>query len=451
MAQGGVFRRKGDGEKAVRASNWRVRYPDHTGRMVDRTIPNSATLSKPEAEAIRARWAAEALLYRTGVKVQADHVTLHDFWTREYWPELEAGKVAESTAVLKARQYKHHIRPHWGHLPLSQCDERAAAAFKLLTAKRAHAGKKKGAPLDATTIHGVDRTLSAILHHAARLGYYGPEAAEQERRGKWVKPYTSPGAPSGEVERPTLETLADAAAVISAARTVPDSALDGLMFATAVMLAIVTGQRRGEQPGQLVADVKPDGEGFRVITRASKTSKNRVHHVAGGPALLLRAWLETRAAFLAAAGVESVYLFPHLRTARHRGRVAHHVGARRDGYVISDGWWSTLRERAELDPSFRVHDLRGVFAKTLNKYVTPGELATLMDHADLKTQRRYTKTAPGALQREAGEVFAGMELDVPDVPDAADELSPYDRPELSTADLLALLEQRGVTINTNES
>lgn len=462
MAQGGVYRRKGKGEKSARTANWRVRYPDHTGKMVDRTIPNSGAMTKAEAEDIRLRWATKALHEREGTRLRGEHTSLDAFWREVYWPAVESGTVAgrhisESTAQLKWRHYTQHLRPILGTLALTAIGEDTARLLGELTEARAPGRGQKRRPLDPATVWAIDRTLTAILHYAARTGYYGPTAAQAERARRWVKPYTSPERPKPK-RRPTIERIEDVGAVIAAALEVPSQRMGGMLFGTAIMLCFALGLRRGELAGMRVDQLTPEheGGGWRVRIYAPKTDEWTLHYVRGDSAELLSAYLRTRAAFLAEVGAaDSPWLFPVMERMKSRGRVVTVPGARRKKHVITDAWWAALKKRcpAQLPAHFRRHDMRGVHIKTLGRVLGMPDVREAARHGSNVTTEGYLRTEGSGATDRAANVWAA--LPIAPVTEPAPEPSPYDRPKLTRAELLDMLaeldaQEPNTTNTTNE-
>ena len=415
MATGGLRRRGG------RGSNWRATYYDHTGRR--RSFSIDGSVPKYEAEKMRQKRAHAAMYDREGMTCRADRTTLDQYWRDVFYPALEVGEVAPSTAFKRAEVYRLHLKKPLGHRKLSELDQETVdAAFAQM---RRHDGKP--GPLSPGQLHGIGRVLTRIAHHAAARGYFGPRAASEAQGKKWVKPFATPSAPKAQ-ERHGLMTLDDFARLVDSSGDIPRWDPERAMFAAAVTLALVCGHRRGEQaPIQLGRNFREiiDDDGrveYEVEVHRTKTRTPRLHPVRGTPAEVVQEWMVQRAAWLDSHGVPAEgrpggdYLFPVLRRRRHRGTVIAEVGARRvstgerEPYVISDDWWARLKREAKLPASFRVHDLRGAYAKFIAGFLTPIEVQQLMGHEDFATTQRYLRSTRTRANDKAADIFGAMEL-----------------------------------------
>lgn len=380
---------------------WRGVYYDSDGVRREVRAPLHG-LSKPDARLIVERLASQAALDQAGVTTRADRITLKEYWA-VYIADIEADRAHAESSVKKKHEHGRHILPTLGALRLSELDEAAvqAARRKWRTRARYEGDPNAGQPLSPRTEYAVDKTLTTVVQHAARAGIFGEAARREALAGRWRKPWRSPPRPKAtEVE--VLETPAEFGAVLAAAH-----AEGGVMLAAAVVLLAVTGQRRGEQSGLRLSDVRTDARGRMTIrTYQPKTGKTVTAIVSGDARAVVEAWLKERAE----RWPDSDVLFPRtvsrVEARRYRRRTeavtVYAAGSERSGYVISDRAWQRIRERAGV-PWLHVHGMRHSLARWLDEAGTSERaIQDVFGHASRDTTRRYTFRAP----REAAEAVA---------------------------------------------
>lgn len=383
---------------------YRGLYYDHAGKRREMQIH---ALSKPDARRVVEQVAAIAALDQAGITTRAERTTLAEYARGVYMRDIESdGGVAESTAIKKMEQLEDHILPALGHLTLAELSTETVHAG--LRRRRSLRGPRAGQPLAQSTLHGLDRVLSAVVHHAALRGYYGDKAKTEEERGQWRKPWRGIGKPKAKV-RPSLDRE-ELARVVRAADEV-----GGPRIAAAVLLAAAAGVRRGElqkiRRGHLRRDANGD---YDVLIPEPKKDTVRAAYLTGAPARVIEAYLAQPAPSDAA----DAPLFPVTRTirgARREGRRIVTAPVSREGeemrsYVVSDTQWARIKERAELPPEFRFHDLRGAFAKLLSTELSEADVQRAMGHERAETTRIYTRTTRDGALRRAGEVLAQLPL-----------------------------------------
>lgn len=383
---------------------WRGVYYDADGRRRETQLHSMA---KPDARRVVERLAAEAALDQAGVTCRAERMTLADYVRDVYLPDIERSDLASSTVTKKAEQLRDHILPALGRLRLVELT--TEAVHGALRRRRVLRGPRQGEALSAQTLHSLDRVLSAVVHHAAARGYFGPAAERDEARGAWRKPWKSVRKPRPQVR--AMLDRAELARVVDAAREV-----GGLRLASAVLLALAAGARRGELAEIKRGHVRPVSTGAApavdIIIPEPKKGGVRPAYLEGAPARLLMAYLAST------AGAPDEPLFPATVTSRIKRKVGRRwevvtrsrAGDPMRSYVVSDLQWERIRERAELPPGFRFHDLRGAFAKLLSTELAEADVQRALGHERAETTRIYTRTTRDAALKRAGAVLAQLPL-----------------------------------------
>lgn len=392
---------------------WRIVYYDHTGT---RRFQRVHGVSKPDAREVWSQLSAQALLEQSGAATPAERVTLRDYARDVYLPDLEQSGLKMSTVEKRIEVLETHVIPLLGGLRLS---ELSTAAIQKLRGARVKRGPRKGEAVSPSTLHGLDRALSALVHHAAARGYFGERAQREEEQGRWMKPWRSLPAPPAQV-RPQLAELADFSRVIRAA-------LDegGLRLGAAFVLAAVAGLRRGElsRVDRGHVTMHPDGA-IDLLVVMEKTGSIRPAHLRGAPAELLRQYIDSLGELAPGDPIFPATRRTRIRTGKRSFRIASEPGDRMRGYVVSDAQWARVKARAGLPEGFRFHDLRGAVAKFLSGHLAEADVQRVMGHESAQTTRIYLKTTrDGALSRGAA-VFAQLQLfddEQPEQPEEAAE------------------------------
>lgn len=377
---------------------WRIVYYDHTGT---RRFQRVHGVSKPEAREVWQHLSAQALLEQAGAAMPAERVTVRDYARDIYLPDLEASGLKMSTVEKRIEVLETHILPMLGALRLS---ELSTSAIQKLRQARVKRGPREGELVSPSTLHGLDRALSAMVHHAAARGYFGDRAQREEEQGRWVKPWRSIQAPKAQV-RPQLASLDDFGRVIRAA--VEEG---GLRLGAAFVLAAVAGLRRGELGRVNRGHVTLGADGVDLLVTMEKTGTVRPAHLRGEAAELIRQYVESLGDIGPGEPIFPSTRRTRIRTGKHSFRIASEPGDRMRGYVVSDAQWARVRARAALPENFRFHDLRGAMAKYLSAHLAEADVQRAMGHESPTTTRIYLRTTRDAALQRAAEAFAQLQL-----------------------------------------
>jgi len=240
---------------------------------------------------------------------------------------------------------------------------------------------------DGLAARSVARRLSALRQ---LMGWLVEEGFRTDNPCRWIDSPKQPAA------LPKSLSEAEMAALITAARALPETALARRMTAMLELL-YATGLRVSELVSLPVDQFRRD---LATIIVTGKGGRERLVALGSPARAAITAWLEERDAM--PAFVTSPFLFPHGDT--HLSRQQFAAALKR------------LAGRAGLDPR-RVspHVVRHSFAThMLNRGADLRGLQTLLGHADISTTQIYTATRP---ERLAGLVAAAHPLANPNQQD----------------------------------
>lgn len=385
---------------------WRVVYYDHAGQ---RRFQRLHGCTKPEAREAWMQLSSAALAEQVGARVPAERVTVAGYYRAVYstWLDRDSG-LAETTVVKRHQHFRDHLLPALGTLKLA---ELTTESVQRLRRRRVQNGKRKGQLIHPAYVAGLDRTLTAMAHHAAERGYFGERARLEEEQGRWRKPWKSIREPEPP---PRIDITAhELASLIREAE-----AMGGLRLAAVVLFSVTTGARRGELRELRREHIrpvqgKPYGEAWDILVPQPKVGEPRAAYVQGAPARMLARYLDT-------LPDETPWVFPATRSARTRvgtGRRSHVVVRTRAGdqmrsYPLHDEQWRRLRERMGWPDGVRVHDLRGAYMRLLHQMgLSEHDVQRVIGHRSIDTTRRYLRTArTGSLVR-AAEIVGALPLD----------------------------------------
>lgn len=398
MGAGGLgvypYTKKGPRGGKVRVG-WRVRYRDAAGeeretrlRGIDESEAWEAWRRLSAGEVLRAASGDRTPQHRQG-KTEASTTTL-DQWADAFFATRTT--VSDSTVEHERGAYERHMRKPLGRLALADLD--ATTHRQWLAGLRTVKTKQ---PASEALRFDCNRILTRIVIAAAIEGLYGRDAQREAKLKEWRVPWhgnAKPRRPEAK-PRPSLSSAEQYRAVIAAAHDVSPRC------AIAVLFAAYTGLRRGELPplqwGRHVIfenahghECAPlDAVRVRVVLQPdeTKTRQSRAPHIGDpGAVRLVARWR------LANPGVR--YVFAAERRHIVRGKVLGEAG-RPLGKAITDPQWHRIIEAPEvaalgIPPTFRFHDLRGSFCKSLlRKGLDLMRVARLMGHSNIATTRRY--------------------------------------------------------------
>lgn len=374
---------------------WRVRYRDAAGqpretklRGLDEQAAWEAWRRLSAGEVLRAASGDRSPLHRQG-KTEAATTTL-DQWADAFFATRTT--VRDTTLDHERGVYERHIRKPLGRVPLADLD--ATAHRQWLAGLRTVKTKQ---PASEALRFDCNRILARIVIAAAVEGLYGRDAQREAKLKEWRVPWhgnAKPRRPEGK-PRPSLSSAEQYRAVIAAAFDVSPQC------AVATVFGAYNGLRRGElapfQWGRHV--IFEDAHGHecpadeasrvRIVLDPDETKNNRGRAARIGDAGAVRLIARWR---LANPSQRFVFFAKN----RHivRGKVLGEAG-RPLGKAISDAQWHRIVESPEvaalgIPPTFRFHDLRGSFCKSLlRKGLDLMRVARLMGHSNIATTRRY--------------------------------------------------------------
>jgi len=344
----GSIRSKGDSRWELRVSAGRDPV---TGR--SRYISRTVRGSKREAEAAMAALLIEV---RDGRSSHTGTDTTIGVLV-EQWLDLRRDTLSVTTYEGYVAKARHRLIPALGDVPVRKLTVRDIDVFYRVLAR--------DVGLAGSTVRQIHNILTGSLDQAVRWGWRTDNPAKLARL---------PPARQAEVRPPSP---ADVLAAIAAA---------DLEFATFLRVSASIGGRRGEvaalrwtnidlDAGELVISRSlVERSDLTIIEKDTKTHQARRVALDAGTVEALRTWR---------AEVE------------HRSQIAT-VPLRKDGYVFSpsvDGslpwrpfhWtsaWRRLREKTEIDPAIRLHDLRHFAAsRLLNAGVPVKTVSGRLGHA----------------------------------------------------------------------
>lgn len=340
-----------------------LNYRNKSGRERRLTIG-----SFPAWSVSTAREEAKGLLRRIegGEDPQADR---HEYRTAPTMAELAARYVEEHLPSKRASSQdadkmmlETYVLPAMGKLKVAEVDY--AAVSKL------HRGiTKDGKPIRANRVLALlGKMFSLAEHWGIRAGHptKGAQKNPEEPRERYLEP--------SEIER-LMRALVD----------YPDK-----QAANAIMLALLTGARRGEVVNALWDQF--DLSRGVWIKPSSLTKQKKTHRVP-----LSSSALELMRAMRGDAAEDAVYVFPGKVPGQPRENV------RRP--------WEAIRKAAGLE-DVRFHDLRHSYASLLiNDGVSLPIIGRLLGHSHAKTTMRYAHLADDPLRAatsRVGEKIAGL-------------------------------------------
>jgi integrase len=227
----------------VRTGVWRLRvvdrYDDGKPHQLSRTVQGT----KRQAQSALAAFVSEA---ESGVAATSGALTFGQYLEQLWLPHVAATREPLTTKGHTERAHKH-IRPALGHLRLDK--------LRTVDIDRAlREWEDKG--LKPSTVNGIAQTVSAALEQAVKWGLIARNPAKLATK------------PRKDQRKSTLPTLQQVVKLVETAEH------DDPTLGTAIVLAAVTGLRRGELVGLRWSDIDPD-EMTLHVTRAVKRVPGR--------------------------------------------------------------------------------------------------------------------------------------------------------------------------------
>lgn len=249
-------------------ARWRLEVELPPDPVTGRRRRKSRVIDAPNRRAALDAWAAFATEARSGdAPVPAD-LTVNELLDR--WLAHIAGDGAPASLENWTEEFRRYIRPHLGNAAVAKV---GPYDLDMLYRRLLVSGGKDGRPLKASTVRKVHSAVRLAFAQAVRWGWISTNPATMADPPRVAKSTPSPPEPA------VAERIR-----IAAARTDPD-------FADALLLATVTGCRRGELAGLQFRDIDFDGRtvAFHRVVRESgkivdypKTSSSR-RRIAVGP------------------------------------------------------------------------------------------------------------------------------------------------------------------------